>query len=142
MTTIEKKIELTRTPDWPYRLNEYINSVKDTPFEYGVHDCCTFAAGVIKSMTGVDIMEEFRGTYQDQASAAKVIKEKCVQGSLFETIVEKLGPPVIGAKGRRGDIAWFEGNCGVVLGRNTVFFADGGYVLILINKIEFSFRVG
>ena len=55
-------------------LEVHLYSRIDMPFEWGVHDCCLFAANAIEAMHGVDIADDFRGKYSDQASAMALIK--------------------------------------------------------------------
>jgi hypothetical protein len=66
---------LQRTQHWATReLHQFILSHKGTPFQWGSHDCSLFAANAIQAMTGVDIADDFRGKYTDQASAFAIIK--------------------------------------------------------------------
>src|ERR1700743_3011421 len=44
------------------------------PFAWGKQDCCLFAADGVQAITGVDIAEDFRGKYTDQASAFALIE--------------------------------------------------------------------
>ena len=55
-------------------LEAHLYSRIDTPFAWGVHDCCLFAADAIEAMHGVDIADDFRGKYSDQVSAMELIK--------------------------------------------------------------------
>jgi hypothetical protein len=57
-----------RAHDWEMRLHAFIESEKHKPFAWGTHDCCIFAANWILALTGVDIAEDFRGKYTDEAS--------------------------------------------------------------------------
>ena len=45
------------------------------PFEWGVNDCCLYAANAILAYTGVDIASEFRGIYKSEFGALRAIKE-------------------------------------------------------------------
>jgi len=45
---------MKRIDGWADRLTEYIESRAQTPFEWGVHDCCSFTAGAAKAITGED----------------------------------------------------------------------------------------
>lgn len=57
-----------RPHDWEHRLHAFLESEKAKPFAWGTHDCCIFAANWIQALTGVDIAEDFRGKYSDEAS--------------------------------------------------------------------------
>ena len=41
-----------RLINWETNLNNYIESMSNAPFVWGVSDCCNFANGAIKSITG------------------------------------------------------------------------------------------
>lgn len=67
--------KLKRSTTWLTReLDTYLRETASKPFAWGSNDCCLFAANGIESMTGVDIADDFRGKYTDQASAFALIK--------------------------------------------------------------------
>lgn len=130
-----------RYVDWPIRLNKYFMSVKDLKFEYGVHDCCTFSAGAVQAITGEDdLMSEFRGKYSTREESQSVLKS-IGAGTLLRTLRKKFGPPVNGASGQRGDIAWYNGACGIVIGRDGIFITKDGYGTVSIRNIKWAFHV-
>ena len=129
-----------RKPDWPRLLNEYIAKALKRQFRYGRHDCCTFACGAVRAMTGVDPMKPFRGAYKNEKEAASALRT-IGSGTLYSTFRSVFGNPVPGASGKRGDVAYHEKSCGVVVGRNAIFFGENGYILIPISKLEKAFRV-
>lgn len=55
-------------------LDPFFNARRDVPFAWGVHDCCLFPADAILALTGVDIADDFRGKYHDEASAFALIQ--------------------------------------------------------------------
>ena len=59
--------------EWRGRLDAFIAERMNTPFAWGVHDCCLFAADAVFVMTGDDPAAGLRGTYSDAASAARVL---------------------------------------------------------------------
>lgn len=65
---------LQRRVDWPERLNEKIEELKNRPFVWGTLDCCIFTADIIQAMTDVDVFAEFRGKYTDLDGAHDQIK--------------------------------------------------------------------
>lgn len=89
---------MNKTWDWPERLYEYIQSKTDTPFEWGVHDCCTFAAGAIEAMTGES---PFKASYTNEFEANTFMKSV---GGIETWITERFGEPVVPLAARRGDI--------------------------------------
>src|SRR5579875_1052465 len=68
-------MSLKRTQHWVTReLDAYLRDTASKPFAWGSNDCCLFAANAIEAMTGVDIADDFRGKYTDEASAFALIK--------------------------------------------------------------------
>lgn len=66
---------LRRTTHWLTReLDTYLREHANDKFEWGVQDCCLFAANAIQAMTSVDIADDFRGKYTDETSAFALIK--------------------------------------------------------------------
>lgn len=65
---------LQRTTHWLTReLDTFLREHEDAPFAWGANDCSLFAANAIQAMTGVDIADDFRGLYADEASAFELI---------------------------------------------------------------------
>lgn len=129
-----------RYEDWPPRLNAYVLSVQDKEFDVGVHDCTTFCAGAVEAITGVDYMEEFRDKYDSMESGEEALKT-IGEGGLYKTLTKKFGKSLPGARGQRGDIAYYEGSCGIVLGRVAVFLGEKGYIMVSITTVKRIFRV-
>ncbi|MFZ0662535.1 MAG: hypothetical protein WAM66_07585 [Acidobacteriaceae bacterium] len=67
---------LKRTTHWAAReFHQFLLARAATPFAWGANDCCLFAADAIESFTGVDLAEDFRGKYHDEASAMALIRQ-------------------------------------------------------------------
>ena len=64
-----------RISTWEDSLSNYIAIKRHEPFEYGVNDCCLFAAGAVEAITGEDPMPEFRGKYDSLKTSLQVIKD-------------------------------------------------------------------
>ena len=66
---------LTRFPHWATReLHAHFLSHEETPFKWGLNDCCLSAADAIQAMTGTDIATDFRGRYSTQLGSVIAIK--------------------------------------------------------------------
>lgn len=68
---------MQRHEDWPERLTAYIGSAwkNPQPHQFGVMDCCLYAAGAVEALSGVDIAADWRGTYDDLESAQVLVSE-------------------------------------------------------------------
>jgi hypothetical protein len=67
---------LQRAKHWATRaFHEFLLARAKTPFawSWGTNDCCLFAADAVQAITGVDIADDFRGLYDDEASAFALI---------------------------------------------------------------------
>lgn len=93
-----------RHPDWPRRLNAYIEAARFTPFAWGSHDCCVFCDDAVMAMTGESRMAELRGAYTSARAAAGLIKRA---GGLLAITSKYLGEPSM-ICARRGDVVLFE----------------------------------
>lgn len=113
-----------RRADWPQRLAAYIEQHRHTPFQWGTHDCCRFAAGAVEAMTGTDPMIGF--DYGNATGAMRLIKKA---GSLDVLLHQVLGEPLPAvAQARCGDVVIADINSGaavgICLGRTCVFAAE------------------
>lgn len=55
------------------RLAEYLDSAARTPFVWGVFDCLLFPADWRRLVDGVDPAERFRGTYDSERGALRIL---------------------------------------------------------------------
>ena len=121
-------IKLTRLSNWEVCLSSYIEIKRDEPFAYGVNDCCYFCFGAIEVITGQDCMLEFRGKYSNEFGSLRALKE-IGAGNLESTMDHKFPEVAIGMA-QRGDIAFFDGAIGVVMGSFAWFVSDDGLTRI------------
>lgn len=100
---------MTRRPSRVWRV---VEQYRDSPFEYGKHDCCLFAARCIDEVTGASREAELLTQYHDERSARRFMARS---GGIEAAISERLGKPVDGYCARRGDVCFVpvEGGMGV-----------------------------
>ncbi len=139
MTDFERKI------DWAQKLNEYLveaqnNVADDMLVDWGKNDCCTFAAGAVEAMTGVDPMAFARGHYATETGALRLIKRHG-HDTFAEILASIFGEPAAPSFGGQGDIGISGMACGVILGRKTLFLGAGGLTLFDTSRLECAFRV-
>jgi hypothetical protein len=113
-----------RINTWEDSLSDYIATKRHEPFEYGVNDCCLFAAGAVEAMTGEDPMIEFRGNYDSLKGSIKAIKE--IGAGTLEATLDGKFPEVSIGYAQRGDLAFFDDSIGVVMGGFAYFVSDDG----------------
>jgi len=121
-------------------LPEILEKYRALPFEWGTMDCCIFAANVVRDLTGVDVAEDLRGTYNTKFGAAKVILP---YGDLQGLLVERFGVPRPAVLARRGDFVLGpvpEPALGVCTGNRAVFKSDGGLVALPLARCYRSWK--
>jgi hypothetical protein len=90
-----------RAAGWAEALVEAIESRKSTPFAWGSHDCCLFAADVALAITGVDYAHPVRG-YSTREQAEEIIRGYSGMQAMVTALVGS-GPVPVGLA-RRGDM--------------------------------------
>lgn len=113
---------MSRVPDWEARLAEYLESVRETPFAWGSHDCALFAASAVEAMTGVDYGAPFRGKYRTELGSVRALK-RFGAGSL-EATLDGLFPEIPLAFAQRGDVVMRDEAAGICLGPDAAFVGD------------------
>jgi hypothetical protein len=113
-----------RINSWEDALVNYITIKRNEPFEYGVNDCCLFAAGAVEAITSQDPMPEFRGQYDSLKTSLKVIKE--IGAGTLEATMDAKFPEIEMGHAQRGDLAFFNDSVGVVMGGFAYFVSDDG----------------
>ncbi len=103
-----------RLPDWETRLAAYLEPLRLCAFAWGRHDCCTFSAGAVEAMTGIDPMPEFRGRYTTARGSVRALR-RFGAGDLVRTLDGKF-EPVAAPLAQRGDIVMSSGLLGICLG--------------------------
>lgn len=96
---------MVRLEGWEDRLDAAIEEARRRPFEWGVHDCALFAAGIVEALTGFDCCAEWRGGYAGEAEAAQVVR---ASGGLSAMVTAVLGQPILIAFAQRGDVVMIE----------------------------------
>jgi hypothetical protein len=129
-----------RLSDWETRLSDYISEKRHEPFAYGKNDCCTFALGAAQAITGVDPMPEFRGKYDTLIGSVRALKE-IGAGDLESTMDTKFPEIGIGFA-QRGDLAFFDGSVGVVMGSFAWFVSDNGLERVPRSMWDKAWSVG
>ena len=135
---------LTRQPGWPERLVALIEDRRRTPFAWGVHDCCLFAADAVLAITGTDLAADWRGTYSSEHSAARMLQQ---QGGCEALVARHLPAYTHPLMAHRGDVVCvdLEGRAtlGVVVG-NGFWAAPGEHGLVMrpMAEVQRVYAVG
>ncbi|ATA23545.1 hypothetical protein BIY26_09550 [Brenneria goodwinii] len=96
-----------RRYDWQKQLIDVIRAAEKRPFSWGKNDCLLFAADCVAAMCGQDFAAQYRGTYDNEVGAKKVLLkthgtlEKAIGSCLTEVPVKQA---------QRGDVAIINNN--------------------------------
>lgn len=139
-----------RYPDWQSRFSAVLKEYRQSPFVWGEHDCCLFAADMIRAMTGLDPAESFRGRYTTAIEAFVVIEQSGADSfvELVSQVCEQHGfPDIDPAFAQRGDIGITNGppfgdNLGVCIGQKFAFLGESQMLYKDHAAISKSWRVG
>lgn len=85
-------------------ISNYMKQHADTPFEWGVFDCCVFTSEVIRLQTDLDLYQNHRGKYDSLKSSLKIQKELGTIESIMDAEFKRVDP----STASRGDIHMLE----------------------------------
>jgi len=119
---------------WERNLQTYLSSIDE--FEWGKTDCCMFAVGAVKVITGIDHGKAYK--HKTQIGAAKLLAK---HGGVEAIATKHLGNPKPATFAQRGDVVSFETEEGLALGicignRIAAMKADGLTFLPLFKSIK------
>lgn len=101
-----------RIKGWQTRLEALVNDRLHRRFEFGVHDCCLWAADVVLAATGTDPAEGLRGTYNDEQSAQAVIES---MGGVPSIGASRFGDEIAVSLAQSGDVGMIDTDSGPAL---------------------------
>ncbi len=132
-----------RIENWESKLNNYIDEMRYTPFEYGKNDCCIFTIKAQKIITGKTTFPEFDGTYSS-LDEGKAILQKLG----FKTWIggcNKRLQKIDLSFASRGDVVsmrTFDSFAmGICMGRIGVFVGEKGIVAIPREDLKLAWRI-
>jgi hypothetical protein len=134
---------MPRVKGWEQRLYALTVAAIGRPHVWGQHDCVTFAADVVRELTGADPMGDLRGTYGGPLSAARVMKQAGADtvGDLAALHLSEVTP----SEARRGDIILSAEPyefLAVCVGRTAVGPAESGMIHVPMAQALRAYRVG
>jgi hypothetical protein len=120
-----------------------VADARDRPFQWGTHDCATWAFDVRLAMTGLDAAAAWRGKYRTEKGAARMLRRlRCkTVADLATSILGEALPTVLFAQ--RGDIALggVEQALGICVGSEVLFLQPSGLVALPLRECVKAWRV-
>lgn len=104
------------------KFHKAVEAKMTAPFVWGQNDCALMVADIYRDVTGVDLAEGIRGTYDSEYTATR----KIIQLGGWENILLSRGFSRIENKNyvQRGDVVIAENALGIWIGK-TALFAGG-----------------
>lgn len=90
-----------RVHGWERGFAEELTASMRLPFEWHENDCCAFAARCVRSVTGFDPFDAFRGSYSNQRAALRVLKQHGGLLGICDALFGDRRNPLLA---RRGDL--------------------------------------
>lgn len=137
---------MKRIDGWRKALDEYITTTDRAVFEWGKLDCAIFAANAVEAMTGVDLYEDFRGTYSTERGAFQAIRDAGFD-NYIDLLEDRLGASVASSELTLGDLAVVEAPgmvacLGIVAGSHIAVMTIRGRGWASLTKATHGFKVG
>lgn len=117
-----------RLSGWEQSLSDYLASKRNEPFQYGKHDCAHFISGAVEAMTGKNPMAFIETKYNTKIGSLKVIKS--LGHNSLEDVLDSIFYPCSIGFASTGDLAFYDGSVGIVIGSKAVFATEIGYTMI------------
>ena len=134
-----------RRADWPERLAEVVKAARGRPFQWGRHDCATFAFDCVLAMTGVDRLADFRGRYRTAKGARRALKRIGGVATVEDLATALTIRPADAQTAQRGDVVLIDGDLGptlgVCLGVRSAFVGPDGLAFAPTAVVRRAWRV-
>ena len=132
--------ELKRT-DWDIRLMSYIDDVRNEPFQWGVHDCLTFANGATTAQCGSGFADDCLLCEYETPRGALLKFHRWMRANDYSDIVEAVDDrlnriyakflprgAIVGMPQASNDVLPF--SFGVSIGQHCAFVAAKGLIFL------------
>lgn len=125
-------------------LNDYLRKVRNTPFEWGAHDCLTFTNDAFHAMYGEGWADDWLGRYMVDGRPMRRVElmKEFKRGSFYDAVDEKLHrinhvPPLGALVVTRQAQRWVTGVAmGICTGTKGVFLSKHGVLYLPLDAIE------
>lgn len=128
---------------WEGRLSDAVEKVRQRPFEWGAHDCATWAFDVRRALTGGPDVVSWRGRYTTAIGSHRIMR-KLGWRSMEEGGRALLGEPLHAVlMAQRGDLVLSQGDpaFGVCIGSHVAFVAPDGLQFVPLGDCSMAWRV-
>lgn len=129
-----------RVPGWEDELVKVIAAAAERPFNWGTHDCVTFASDAALAITGRDPIADLRGRWYSALSAKRELRKL---GGIQSAVCHRMGEPLaVPRSAGRGDVVLTdEGFLGVVVLAHAVAPKPMGLLRVEMNRWVTGWRI-
>lgn len=130
-----------RLEGWETRLAAQVEAVRSKPFEWGRHDCATWAADVRLALTGNDAAAAWRGRYRSRRGALRRMRHmgfQTMEAGVTSILGAPLATPLLA---QRGDVVMIDDALGVCIGAVALFLAPEGLTERPVADCRLAWRV-
>jgi hypothetical protein len=130
-----------RHEDWPVRLDEVIERARNRPFKWGQHDCGTWAAEIVFSLTGekLDLPKGYRSANGSLVAMRRKTGTKTMVSATSYFLGEPLPTPLLA---QRGDIVLHQSQAlGVCVGAEVFCLSEAGLFSVPLTECLSAWRV-
>ena len=123
------------------RLDRLISEARNRPFEWGRHDCGTFAASIVRELTG-RVLPLPTG-YSTATGSAVAMRRKTGAADLGDAVSFFIGDPLTSPKqAQRGDIVLHRNKAlGVCVGDRAFCLSESGLLAVPMTDCVTAWRV-
>lgn len=89
---------MTRLPDWPERLADYVARHRGLVFGWGPRDCAHFAAGAVAAITAQDVLP---CAWSSRDEAVRILRASGGLVAAVDAVLPRLAGPLLA---QRGDV--------------------------------------
>jgi len=139
-------MSVKKLPDWQMRFRAYLKENRGRDFEWGEWDCCIFANGCLKVISGKDVIPATL-KWHDELSAMKAIRDygETLDKALDKAAVAAGMYSVAKQYVTTGDLVVVLNDnkpvAGISDGVRVISPSDGGYAFSLPTLIEGAWRI-
>ena len=132
-----------KTDGWEKRLSDAVEAARGQPFEWGSHDCATWAFDVRQALINGPDVVAWRGRYKTALGSHRAMR-KLGWHTMEEGGRALMGEPLPGVlMAQRGDLVLSQGDpaFGVCIGSQVAFVGPSGLQFVPLAECAMAWRV-
>jgi|GEM_PF-2336559 len=147
-STVSKAHAHPRCEDWPARLESFLETHAEKPFDWASWNCCHFARDWVQEITGVDLDRSFFAQCTGLLTAQRILQKKGGVAGLFARACHRHGfCQVHRYYAQRGDLVLFKDSegitaVGICCGESFAAVGPSGIEYRAMSEATHAFKIG